>query len=129
MATESGGFLLPLGSGGANRLPAVRSRIQASVSYETMSLVVFSHLHLLRTDGVHAVECKLIIINCFRLCRVHRRIAKGFEVFEYYANNQWDFDNAGINHLRDQINDEEKTKFKIDAGGKDYSNECLPYGL
>ncbi|KXJ72562.1 hypothetical protein RP20_CCG017698 [Aedes albopictus] len=63
-----------------------------------------------------------------KLCRVHRRIANGFEVFEYYANNQWDFDNAGINHLRDQINEEEKVKFKIDAGGveiNEYFENCI----
>lgn len=52
-----------------------------------------------------------------RLCRVHRRIAKGFEVLEYYANNQWDFDNAAILYLRTKMNAEEKVKFKIDAAG------------
>lgn len=55
---------------------------------------------------------------CFalsRLMRVHKRICKGFEVFEYYANNQWDFDNSNLRYLRTVINDTERAKYKIDA--------------
>lgn len=43
---------------------------------------------------------------------------KGFEVFEYYANNQWDFDNANILHLRSLVNDIEKEKYAIQDDGK-----------
>ncbi|EAT34078.1 AAEL013648-PA [Aedes aegypti] len=75
------------------------------------------------------IDCLLYVLGYKPvLCRVHRRIANGFEVFEYYANNQWDFDNAGINHLRDQINEAEKAKFKIDAGGveiNEYFENCI----
>lgn len=39
------------------------------------------------------------------------------EVFEYYANNQWDFDNSSILHLRKLLNKTEKIKYKIDAEG------------
>lgn len=42
---------------------------------------------------------------------------KGFEVFEYYANNQWDFDNSNAIHLRTLVNPVEKKKYKIDAEG------------
>lgn len=52
------------------------------------------------------------------LCRVQRRVQKGFEVFEYYANNQWDFDNANILHLRSLVNDIEKEKYAIQDDGK-----------
>ncbi|XP_058832003.1 putative fatty acyl-CoA reductase CG5065 [Topomyia yanbarensis] len=75
------------------------------------------------------IDCLLYVLGYKPvLCRVHRRIAKGFEVFEYYANNQWDFDNANINYLRTQINEEEKVKFKIDAGGviiEEYFENCI----
>lgn len=47
------------------------------------------------------------------LCRVHRRIQKGFDVFEYYANNQWDFDNTNILYLRSIVNDLERKKYAI----------------
>lgn len=49
--------------------------------------------------------------------RVHRRIAKGFEVFEYYTNNQWDFKSDIAIRLRKQLNDKEKRDYKIDAEG------------
>lgn len=51
------------------------------------------------------------------LMRVHKRICKGFEVFEYYANNQWDFDNSNIRYLRTVINEKERERYKIDAEG------------
>lgn len=53
------------------------------------------------------------------LMRVHKKICKGFEVFEYYANNQWDFDNANIRYLRTVVNDTERDRYKIDAEGLD----------
>uniref|UniRef100_A0A182M294 Fatty acyl-CoA reductase n=1 Tax=Anopheles culicifacies TaxID=139723 RepID=A0A182M294_9DIPT len=76
------------------------------------------------------------VIDCLLYCfgykpilwRIHQRIAKGFEVFEYYANNQWDFDNATVLYLRTIINEEEKVKFKIDAGGveiQEYFENCI----
>lgn len=51
--------------------------------------------------------------------RVHKRICKGFEVFEYYANNQWDFDNSNIKYLRTVVNETERARYKIDAEGLD----------
>lgn len=55
----------------------------------------------------------------YRLIRVHKRICKGFEVLEYYANNQWDFDNSNIRYLRTVINKAEAAKYKINAEGLD----------
>lgn len=51
--------------------------------------------------------------------RVHKKICKGFEVFEYYANNQWDFDNSNLRYLRTVINETERARYKIDAEGLD----------
>lgn len=42
------------------------------------------------------------------------------EVFEYYANNQWDFDNSSILHLRTLLNSTEKIIYKIDAEGMSF---------
>lgn len=49
-----------------------------------------------------------------RLCRVQRRIQKGFDVFEYYANNQWDFDNSNVLYLRTVINKTEEKRYAIE---------------
>lgn len=64
---------------------------------------------------VFFLDISLISLNAFdfRLCRVHRRIQKGFDVFEYYANNQWDFDNTNLLYLRTIINDVERKKYSI----------------
>lgn len=50
----------------------------------------------------------------YRLCRVHRRIQKGFDVFEYYANNQWDFDNTNALYMRSILNELEAKRYAID---------------
>ncbi|XP_059609547.1 putative fatty acyl-CoA reductase CG5065 [Phlebotomus argentipes] len=62
------------------------------------------------------------------LIRVHKRILKGFQVFEYYANNQWDFDNSNVQYLRTVINKKEKELYKIDAEDLDmmaYFENCI----
>ncbi|XP_055706865.1 putative fatty acyl-CoA reductase CG5065 [Phlebotomus papatasi] len=62
------------------------------------------------------------------LIRVHKRILKGFQVFEYYANNQWDFDNSNVQYLRTVINSREKAMYKIDAEDLDmmaYFENCI----
>lgn len=50
----------------------------------------------------------------YRLCRVQRRIQKGFDVFEYYANNQWDFDNSNVLYMRTIINKTEAVRYAIE---------------
>lgn len=52
---------------------------------------------------------------------MQRRIQKGFDVFEYYANNQWDFDNSNVLYMRKIMNDIEKRRYAIE----DISNDCL----
>lgn len=50
------------------------------------------------------------------------------EVLEYYANNQWDFDNKQGNIIRAKLNKIEKTNYKCDAEGVDifkYFENCI----
>ncbi|XP_057664141.1 putative fatty acyl-CoA reductase CG5065 [Diorhabda carinulata] len=54
------------------------------------------------------------------LMRVQKRISKGFEVFEYYANNQWDFDNEDSLKAREILNPKERQIYKLDGDGIDY---------
>ncbi|XP_041971165.1 putative fatty acyl-CoA reductase CG5065 [Aricia agestis] len=62
------------------------------------------------------------------LLRVHRRISKGFDVFEYYTNNQWDFKSDIAQTLREKLNPRERRDYKIDAVGLDimkYFEDCI----
>nr|ARD71193.1 fatty acyl reductase [Spodoptera exigua] len=62
------------------------------------------------------------------LCRVQRRITKGFEVFEYYTNNQWDFKSDIAQTLRQKLNAKERRDYKVDAVGLDiskYFEDCI----
>ncbi|XP_018577756.1 putative fatty acyl-CoA reductase CG5065 [Anoplophora glabripennis] len=54
------------------------------------------------------------------LLRVQKRISKGFEVFEYYANNQWDFVNDDSLDARELLNPRERAVYKVDGDGMDY---------
>ncbi|XP_039752664.1 fatty acyl-CoA reductase 1 [Pararge aegeria] len=62
------------------------------------------------------------------LMRVHRRISKGFDVFEYYTNNQWDFKSDIAQSLRKSLNPRERRDYKVDAIGLDilkYFEDCI----
>ncbi|CAB3257576.1 unnamed protein product [Arctia plantaginis] len=62
------------------------------------------------------------------LCRVQRRINKGFEVFEYYTNNQWDFKSDFAQTVRTKLNAKERREYKVDAVGLDiskYFEDCI----
>ncbi|XP_049883821.1 putative fatty acyl-CoA reductase CG5065 [Pectinophora gossypiella] len=62
------------------------------------------------------------------LMRVQRRIGKGFEVFEYYTNNQWDFKSDIAQTVRLSLNAKERRDYKVDAGGLDiskYFEDCI----
>lgn len=62
------------------------------------------------------------------MCRVHRRIQKGFEVFEYYANNQWDFENSNVTEIRTLLNPKEKILYQLhgdDMDMDDYFESCI----
>jgi hypothetical protein len=53
--------------------------------------------------------------ECFRLMRVQQRVSKGYEVFEYYANNQWDFNNDDSLEAIKQLNPRERSIYKLDS--------------
>ena len=62
------------------------------------------------------------------MCRVHRRIQKGFEVFEYYANNQWDFENSNLAEIREIVNEKEKVLYQLHGDDMDldeYFENCI----
>ncbi|KAK2580056.1 hypothetical protein KPH14_012340 [Odynerus spinipes] len=62
------------------------------------------------------------------MCRVQQRIQKGFEVFEYYANNQWDFVNANIKDVRDKFNAKEYHTYFLhgdDIDFYEYFESCV----
>ncbi|KAJ8687687.1 hypothetical protein QAD02_023481, partial [Eretmocerus hayati] len=62
------------------------------------------------------------------MCRVHRRINKGFEVFEYYANNQWDFENSNIAEVRSLMNEKERILYQLHGDDMDldsYFENCI----
>jgi len=62
------------------------------------------------------------------MCRVHRRIKKGFEVFEYYANNQWDFTNTYVYYIRDKLNNTEYKLYQVHGEDMDidaYFEDCI----
>lgn len=89
-----------------------------------LSTCVSEHLH-------YRLKIAIVWISLFltfSLCRVHNRIQKGFEVFEYYANNQWDFDNTNTHYIRSKLNSVEAKKYKIDGLGMDimdYFEHCI----
>ncbi|XP_061728068.1 putative fatty acyl-CoA reductase CG5065 [Cydia pomonella] len=75
------------------------------------------------------VDC---LLWCLRyepvLCRVQRRVTKGFEVFEYYTNNQWDFHSDIAQKYRNDLNPRERLEYKVDASGVDisrYFEDCI----
>jgi fatty acyl-CoA reductase len=60
--------------------------------------------------------------------RVQQRVSKGYEVFEYYANNQWDFNNDDSLEAIKQLNPRERSTYKLDSEGlnyADYFTECV----
>nr|XP_022902012.1 putative fatty acyl-CoA reductase CG5065 [Onthophagus taurus]XP_022902013.1 putative fatty acyl-CoA reductase CG5065 [Onthophagus taurus] len=52
--------------------------------------------------------------------QIQQRITKGFDVFEYYANNQWDFSNEDGLKAVDEMNPREKEFYKLNGKGIDY---------
>jgi len=62
------------------------------------------------------------------MCRVQRRINKGFEVFEYYANNQWYFENTYYDDIRKKINSTEYKNYQVHGEDLDidaYFEDCI----
>ncbi|XP_065173081.1 putative fatty acyl-CoA reductase CG5065 [Atheta coriaria] len=62
------------------------------------------------------------------LIKIHKRILKGFEMFEYYANNQWDFNNDLSLIAREKMNPREKSIYILHGDGinyHDYFTDCV----
>uniref|UniRef100_A0A8D8YXS6 Fatty acyl-CoA reductase n=1 Tax=Cacopsylla melanoneura TaxID=428564 RepID=A0A8D8YXS6_9HEMI len=62
------------------------------------------------------------------LVKIQDRISKGFEVFEYYANNQWEFKNDYVHVIRKLMNKRERMEYKIDGEDLDirkYFQDCI----
>ncbi|KAJ9578556.1 hypothetical protein L9F63_005285, partial [Diploptera punctata] len=59
------------------------------------------------------------------MMRVQRRINKGFEVFEYYTNKQWDFKNEYVVTMRKILNDRERLEFQIEGNDLDIDEYIL----
>ncbi|XP_076754542.1 putative fatty acyl-CoA reductase CG5065 isoform X2 [Xylocopa sonorina] len=62
------------------------------------------------------------------MCRVQRRIQKGFEVFEFYANNQWDFNNSNMYEVRAKLNSVEYNTYQLHGEDMDidaYFETCI----
>lgn len=57
--------------------------------------------------------------------RIQKRISKGFEVFEYYANHQWDFNNTDSLEARKLLNPRERKIYKLTGDGIDYFDYFL----
>ncbi|XP_020291339.1 putative fatty acyl-CoA reductase CG5065 [Pseudomyrmex gracilis] len=82
----------------------------------------------------HMIPAYLIDMLLFLLgyepimCRVQRRVKKGFEVFEYYMNNQWDFENTHADYVREKMNSTEYKKYQIHGEDLDidaYFEDCI----
>jgi len=59
------------------------------------------------------------------LWRVQQRITKGFDVFEYYANNQWEFNNDDTLSARKLMTEAELRLYKVDSSGMDLEDYFL----
>ncbi|XP_050526788.1 putative fatty acyl-CoA reductase CG5065 isoform X2 [Daktulosphaira vitifoliae] len=62
------------------------------------------------------------------LVRIQERICKGFDVFEFYTNNQWEFIMDRSYQVRNKMNDREKFEYKVDSTGLDlraYFKNCI----
>lgn len=83
-------------------------------------------LHYLAVLFFHLLPA--VILDALLLCmgykpvlwKIQQRIIKGFEVFEYYANNQWDFHNEGSLEARKNLNPKEMKIYKLNGEGLDY---------
>lgn len=60
--------------------------------------------------------------------KVQKRISKGYDVFEYYANNQWDFNNEESLEAVNKLNPRERATYKLDGDGlnyHEYFTDCI----
>ncbi|KAG5683183.1 hypothetical protein PVAND_012479 [Polypedilum vanderplanki] len=87
--------------------------------YPNITLTDKLWLHKTRTIFYHWIPA--IIIDSFLFCirikpflwRVHKKIAKGMDAVETFANSQWDFDNSNMLKLRTKMNEIELQNYKV----------------
>lgn len=48
-----------------------------------------------------------------RMMRVHKRLAKGMEVLDYYVTNTWEFDNTHCLDIFKLVNESESKKYFV----------------
>lgn len=112
-----------------NRLP-----LNGVAWYPGGSMKSNYYLHYLCFLLFHMVPA--ILVDCLLfclgyppvLCRVQRRISRGFEVFEYYANNEWHFDNTEAVKIRRTMNKLERKKYiieRLDLDLVEYFESCV----
>ncbi|XP_072934147.1 putative fatty acyl-CoA reductase CG5065 [Epargyreus clarus] len=100
--------------GGSMKHSRVMHNICAILFHWIPAILVDTLLFILRFDPV--------------LIRVHKRISKGFDVFEYYTNNQWDFISERGQRVRARLNAREREDYKLDAAGisiPKYFEDCV----
>jgi len=75
------------------------------------------------------IDCLLFVLGYKPiLIKIHKRILKGFDVFEYYANNQWDFNNEYGLRARHRLNAKEAQIYCLTGDGinyHDYFTDCV----
>ncbi|KAI8433255.1 hypothetical protein MSG28_015329 [Choristoneura fumiferana] len=91
--------------------------------YHNICMVLFHWIPAILVDT-------LLLVLGYKpvLIRVQRRIQKGFEVFEYYTTNQWDFQSDIAQNERKALNARERRDYKVDAVGLDisrYFEDCI----
>lgn len=60
--------------------------------------------------------------------RIQDKINKGFEVFEYYGNNQWYFKNEHNTYIRKILNERENIEYNVSFDKlvvRDYIKNCV----
>ncbi|XP_067632986.1 putative fatty acyl-CoA reductase CG5065 isoform X2 [Eurosta solidaginis] len=91
--------------------------------------VHFVYMVLLHWLPALVVDALLILLRYPPvLCRVQKRINNGFQVFEYYANNVWDFDTSEAVKLRALMNKKERLTYvieRINVDLIDYFEHCV----
>lgn len=88
--------------------------MKSSRLYHYICVILFHYIPAIILDSIIFLSGNKPV-----LWRVQQRITKGFDVFEYYANNQWDFDNECSLKARDLLTERETELYKVDGQGMD----------
>lgn len=65
------------------------------------------------------------------MVRVHRKLAKGMNVLDYYTTNEWNFDNSNATQIWSMINGVELENYRINLTdfGEDKISEYFEDGV